>query len=106
MKQLLTIVFLIFSFTCYSQDTFLFSFNSKQQVLNGDTLNVNVRVEISNTKIKIFRETTNVLQFDVNLKKQGNIFYDIEPELHTVRFDANQKVLYIETSKIIWTIAK
>lgn len=104
MKRLITFILLLISFNCYSQDTFLFSFKSNQQILNGDTLNVEVRVEVSNTKIKIFREMTKVLQFDVNLKKQGNMFYDMMPEEYSVTFDANKKLLHIETAKIIWTI--
>lgn len=103
MKYILTFIVNLFFFTTYGQ-SFLYSFNSNTQVINGDSLYVEARVEVSDKEIRIWRDTIMTMNFKVNLKKVEGKYLDIEKIDYRAGFDPEKKILYIQNKHLLWQI--
>lgn len=103
MKSIITLLITLFSFSINAQD-FLYSFNSDTQIINGDSLFVEARIEVSNKSIRIYRDTILSLKFDVNFKKVENKYLDITHLDYRAGFDPIKKVLYIQNKNLNWQI--
>lgn len=103
MKYILTFLITLLSFVIQAQ-SFIYSFNSDTQIINGDSLFVEARIEVSDKLIQIYRDTILTMKLDVNFKKVENKYLDIERLDYRAGFDPIKKVLYIQNKNVNWQI--
>lgn len=102
MKYIITLFIIFYSTILQAQD-FKYSFNSEVQVVNGDSIFVKTRIEVSNKKISIFKQDGTVLSLEVLLEKEKDNYVDIQ-SIGRVGFDPINKIVYVQNNTTTWKI--